>query len=92
MVAPKMRWKGPISRRYWERPAACREYPTFQVAGERDSSALLPDRQGGEEKGDQAILAPRQPMGRMTGDQQELSVPGLVQQDTTGWSLDRQAT
>ena len=65
----------------------------FEGARERDSSALLPDRQGGEEKGNQAILAPRQPIGRMTGDlQQELSVPAFVQQDTIGWSLDRQAT
>jgi hypothetical protein len=65
----------------------------FKCAGERDSSALLPDRQGSEEKGDQAILAPRQPIGRMTGDlQQELSVSAFVQQDTIGWSLDRQAT
>src|ERR1035438_5415288 len=64
----------------------------FKCAGERDSSALLPDRQGGEEKGNQAILAPRQPIGRMTGDlQQELSVSAFVQQDTIGWLLDRQA-
>jgi SRSO17 transposase len=40
----------------------------FKCAGERDSSALLPDRQGDEEDGNQAILAPRQPIGRMTGD------------------------
>ena len=64
----------------------------FKCAGERDRSALLPDRQGGEEKGNQAILAPRQPIGRMTGDlQQELSVSAFVQQDTIGWPLDWQA-
>src|ERR1039457_1215585 len=45
-----------------------------------------------QEKGNQAILAPRQPIGRMTGDlQQELSVSAFVQQDTIGWLLDRQA-
>jgi hypothetical protein len=65
----------------------------FKCAGKRDGSALLPDRQGREEKGNQAILAPRQPIGRMTGDlQQELSVSAFVQQDTIGWPLDRQAT
>ena len=65
----------------------------FKGAGERDRAALLPDRQGGEENGNQAILSLRQPIGRMTGDLQEkLSVSAFVQQDTIGWPLDRQAT
>jgi hypothetical protein len=65
----------------------------FKRAGERDRSSLLPDRQGREEKGNQAILAPRQPIGRMTGDlQQELSVPAFVEQDTSGGLLDGEAT
>jgi len=40
-----------------------------------------------------AILTPRQPIGRMTGDlQQELSVSAFVEHYTVGWPLDRQAT
>ena len=94
MVAPKMRWKAPISRRYWEPPCCMPKVSNISRAlGERDRAALLPDRQGGEEKGNQAILAPRQPIGRMTGDlQQELSVSAFVEQDTIGRPLDRQAT
>src|SRR5580658_9337378 len=65
----------------------------FKGARECYGSALLSDRQGGEEDGDQAILAPGQAIGRMTGDlQQELSVAAFVQQHTIGWPLDRQAT
>ena len=65
----------------------------FKGARERYGSALLSYRQGGEEDGDQAILAPGQAIGRMTGDlQQELSVSAFVQQHTIGRPPDRQAT
>ena len=56
-------------------------------------SRRLSDSQAGEEDGNQAILARRQALSRMTGDLQEkLSVAAFVQQDTIGWPLDRQAT
>ena len=65
----------------------------FKGARKRNGSALLSDRQRGEEEGNQAILDPRQPIGRVTGDlQQELSVSAFVQQHTIGWLLNRQAT
>jgi len=50
----------------------------FKCAGKRDGSALLPDRQGREEKGNQAILAPRQPTTIFFGSDMQLEKAAAV--------------
>ncbi len=59
MVAAEDALEAPISRRYWEPPCCMPKVSQhFKGARERYGSALLPNRQGGEEKGNYAILPP----------------------------------
>jgi hypothetical protein len=60
--------------------------------GKRNSLALLANGQGGQENGHQAILAPRQAVGRMTSHlEQELTVTPFVKEHSWRGPLDGQA-
>ena len=51
VVAPKMRWRRRSAGGMGTALLHAESIQHFKCAGERDSSALLPDRQGSEEKG-----------------------------------------
>jgi hypothetical protein len=52
----------------------------FRCAAEGNGLFLLPYGQRGQENGNQPVLAPRQPVGRVPGHlQEELPVPAFVQ-------------
>ena len=92
MVAPKILWNEPTSRRY------CALMQTkgvqhFGGALKRHPRTLPPNGDSGEEDRNESILTPRQAIARVTGDlENEVPVPAFMQEIAGRRPFHREAT